>query len=145
MLKPFFSYRHGCPLLALCLLLSAGAASSYAQSATGPQSKRVATIRFGTNGSNPEGTQDPKERILSGRVQDTNGKTIKDAVVFLKDKHDSSVKSVGVDDGGSYRFVQLQQNHDYEVWAQTEKKKGAIKTISSFDDRADIPLNLKIE
>lgn len=106
--------------------------------------KRIANINFGTNGSNPD-RRDPKERILQGKVQDSNGKPIQGAVVYLKDKHDDSTKSIVADDSGAYRFAQLSQNRDYEVWAQLDKKKGVQKQISSFDDRADIMLNLKIE
>jgi len=147
MIKPFFSDRRGCPSIALPLLLILGAAftSANAQAAGGQRGKPMGSINFGSNGSNPEGTKDPNIRVLTGRVQDTDGKGIKGAVVFLKDKHDSSVKSVVVDDTGNYRFIALPQRHDYEVWAQTEKKKGTLKMISSFDDRTDIALNLKIE
>jgi len=128
--------------------LACAAATLHAQSAaTGPQNnnKRIASINFGTNGSNPEGTRNPKERILQGKVQDPNGKPIKGAIVYLKDKHNDSMKSIVVDDEGAYRFAQLLLNKDYEIWAQLDKKKGVLKQISSFDDRADIMLNLKIE
>jgi hypothetical protein len=131
-------------VLMLAIALSAG--TMHAQStATGPQNnKRIASINFGTNGSDPD-RRDPKERILQGKVQDSNGKAIKGAIVYLKDKHDDSVKSIVADDSGAYRFAQLSQNRDYEVWAQFDKKKGVLKQISSFDDRAEIMLNLKIE
>jgi len=131
---------------ALTLACLATAGTLHAQSSTtGQPNKRVATIRFGTNGSDPNSGRDPKERILQGKVQDPNGKSIKGAVVYLKDKHDSSMMSVIAGDDGSYRFAQLLQNRDYEVWAQVDKKKGVLKQISSFDDKTDITLNLKME
>jgi hypothetical protein len=143
MLKPLSSARHGFKAVALSVLL--GAAAAYAQHGTAPQTKPVGHINFGTNGSDPEGTRDPNVRILQGKVQDPDGKAIKGAVVYLKDKKDASMRSVVVDDNGTFRFVQLPKNHDYEVWAQNEKKKGILKAISSFDDRVDINMNLKIE
>jgi len=70
---------------------------------------------------------------------------IKGAVVYLKDDRSMSVKSAIADDDGSYRFVQLSLNTDYEVWAQSDSHKSAVKSISSFDSKSDITIFLKID
>ena len=85
------------------------------------------------------------QRIVHGRVEDKSGTGIKGAVVYLKDDRSSAVKSAIADDDGSYRFVQLSTNTDYELWAQSDSKKSPTKSISSFDSKSDIVITLKID
>ncbi len=87
----------------------------------------------------------PVQRIVHGKVEDKNGTGIKGAVVYLKDDRSSAVKSAISEDDGSYRFVQLSLNTDYELWAQSDSKKSPTKSISSFDSKADITIVLKID
>ena len=90
-------------------------------------------------------TRGPVQRIVHGKVEDKNGAGIKGAVVYLKDDRSSAVKSAIADDDGSYRFVQLSPNTDYELWAQSDSKRSATKSISSFDSKNDITIMLKID
>lgn len=85
------------------------------------------------------------QRVVHGRVEDKNGAGIKGAVVYLKDAHSSSVKSAIAGDDGTYRFVQLSLNTDYEIWAQNDEHKSPTHSISSFDSKADITVFLKID
>ena len=87
----------------------------------------------------------PTQRIVHGKVEDKNGAGIKGAVVYLKDNRTSAVKSAIAEDDGAYRFVQLSLNTDYELWAQSDSKKSATKSISSFDSKNDITITLKID
>src|SRR6185312_9949807 len=71
------------------------------------------------------------QRTVQGKVVDRSDAPIKGAVVYLKDDHTLAVKSAISDDDGSYRFGQLAQNTDYELWATSDGKKSNTKTISS--------------
>ncbi len=87
----------------------------------------------------------PAQRVVHGRVEDKSGAVIKGAVVYLKDDRSSQVKSAISLDDGTFRFVQLSLNSDYELWAQLGAVKSKTKSISSFDSKSDITLDLKIE
>jgi Carboxypeptidase regulatory-like domain len=89
--------------------------------------------------------QGAAQRVVQGRVVDKQDAGIKGAVVYLKDDHSLQVKSFFSGDDGSYRFAQLAQNVDYELWAESDGKKSAVKTISSFNTKEQFNINLKIE
>jgi hypothetical protein len=87
----------------------------------------------------------PVQRVVQGVVQDKDGVAVKGAVVYLEDTRTNSVKSAIASDTGTYRFVQLTQNTDYSIWAKLDGKKSATKTISSFDTKNELTINLKID
>lgn len=87
----------------------------------------------------------PVDRIVEGKVIDKADAPLKGAVVYLKDDHTLAVKSFIVDDGGHYRFGQLAQSTDYELWAELDGKKSNTRTISSFDNKNAFVINLKID
>ena len=85
------------------------------------------------------------QRVVQGKVVDKSDAGVKGATVYLKDGHTLAVKSYIASDDGSYRFGQLAQNTDYQVWAEINGKKSAVKSISSFDTRNEFNITLKIE
>lgn len=87
----------------------------------------------------------PAQRVVQGKVTTSADAALKGAVVYLKDDHTRSVKSFIADDQGGYRFGQLAQNTDYEIWAEHDGKKSSVKTISSFDSKNQFYINLKID
>ena len=87
----------------------------------------------------------PVQRVVQGRVMDKSSGLLSGAVVYLKDGHSLAVKSFISNEQGTYRFGQLAQNTDYEIWAEHDGKKSPVKTISSFDNKNQIFIDLKID
>jgi hypothetical protein len=87
----------------------------------------------------------PEQRVVQGKVTDGANAPIKGAVVYLKDSRSLAVKSFFSDAEGEYRFGQLSQNSDYQIWAENNGKKSAVKTISSFDNKNQFNINLKVD
>lgn len=84
-------------------------------------------------------------RTIHGVVLDKSENAISESVVFLKNTRTNVVRSSYTDNSGKYRFAGLDPNTDYEIHAEKEGEKSATRTVSSFDNRKDITLNLKIE
>ena len=84
-------------------------------------------------------------RTVRGVVADKSDSPISGSVVFLKNTRTNSVRSSYTDASGSYRFSGLDPNADYELHAEKEGAKSPTRTVSSFDGRKDIVLNLKID
>lgn len=84
-------------------------------------------------------------RTVRGIVMDKSDNPLNGSVVFLKNMRTNSVRSSYTDETGSYRFSGLDPNADYELHAEKDNEKSTTRTVSSFDSRKDIVLNLKVD
>lgn len=84
-------------------------------------------------------------RSVRGLVLDKADSPISAVVVFLKNNRTNAVRSYISDDAGNFRFSGLDPNADYELHAEKDGAKSQTRTISSFDTRKDIVLNLKLD
>jgi Carboxypeptidase regulatory-like domain len=100
---------------------------------------------FATMGAAQDKKREAQLRTVRGVVADKSDSPVSGSVVFLKNLRTNSVRSSYTDDTGSYRFSGLDPNADYELHAEKEGAKSTTRTVSSFDSRKDIVLNLKID
>ena len=84
-------------------------------------------------------------RQLTGRVGDKQDAPLANAVVYLANTRTRAVKTFIVGQDGMYRFPALSPNVDYEVYAQFKDRKSDTKTVSQFDTRPTVNINLKID
>ena len=114
----------------LLVVLSASVFSTVVLAAPAPQ--------FGRS------SKQDKTRLLTGKVLDGSDNPLPNAVVYLTNTHTRAVKTYIVGPDGAYRFPALQPTIDYEVYAQYNNRKSSTKTVSQFDDRAQVYISLKI-
>lgn len=84
-------------------------------------------------------------RTVHGVVGDKSDTPVPSAVVFLKNMRTKAVRSYIASQAGEFRFSGLDPNADYELHAEKDGGKSQTRTVSSFDSRKDITLNLKID
>jgi hypothetical protein len=84
-------------------------------------------------------------RLLIGKVIDRQDNPLPGAVVYLSNTRTRAVKSYIVGQDGAYRFPALSPNIDYEVYAQYQGRKSDTKTVSQFDNRQQVNINLRID
>lgn len=85
------------------------------------------------------------QRNIIGRVFDDHGKPVVEATVFLKNLKTRSLRSFSSTADGTYQFVQIGMVDDYEIWAEKGDRKGAVRTVSSFDSRKQLTIDLKLK
>jgi hypothetical protein len=84
-------------------------------------------------------------RLLFGKVLDPQDNPLPDAVVYVTNTRTRAVKTYIVGPDGTYRFPALSNAVDYEVYAQFKGHKSDTKSVSQFDDRPQVYLDLKID
>jgi len=83
-------------------------------------------------------------RLLLGKVLDQQDSPVPNAIVYLTNTRTHVVKTYIVGREGTYRFPGL-TTVDYEVYAQYNNRKSDTKSVSQFDDRAEVYIDLKID
>lgn len=83
-------------------------------------------------------------RTVHGSVLDQNNNPIANGVVYLHNKKTNTVRTYISEANGTYRFSGLDPNVDFEIHAEYKKAKSTRHSISSFDDRRDIEINLVV-
>jgi hypothetical protein len=103
-------------------------------------------LALATNASAaPEKKDKSSGRLLFGKVLDTQDNPLPDAVVYLTNTRTRAVKTYIVNADGTYRFPALSGATDYEVYAQYKGRKSETKSLSQFDDRSQVYIDLKIK
>jgi len=102
-------------------------------------------IGLASAASPPSDKKNDNTRLLTGRVIDHQDSALPNAVVYLTNTRTRAVKTYIVGPDGAYRFPSLSPNIDYEVYAQYNGRKSDTKTVSQFDNRQTVNINLKID
>jgi hypothetical protein len=97
-----------------------------------------------TAGATPDKKDKNAGRLLSGKVLDQSDNPLGDAIVYLTNTRTRAVKTYIVGRDGIYRFPALANAVDYEVYAQYNGHKSDTKSVSQFDDRSEVYIDLRI-
>jgi hypothetical protein len=93
----------------------------------------------------PDTKSSSSMRSVEGIVSNPKGEPVADAVVLLKDSKTLQVRSFITLKDGSYHFYGLTPDVSYDVRADLGKESSGTKTVSSFNDKKKITLNLKLK
>lgn len=91
----------------------------------------------------PDKKDKQQGRLLYGKVLDQQDNPVPNAVVYLTNTRTHAVKTYIVGQEGTYRFPGL-STVDYEVYAQYNGRKSDTKSVSQFDDRPQVYVDLRI-
>lgn len=91
----------------------------------------------------PDKKEKQQGRLLFGKVLDQQDNPVAGAIVYLTNTRTHAVKTYIVSQEGTYRFPGL-STVDYEVYAQYNGRKSDTKSVSQFDDRSQVYIDLKI-
>jgi len=91
----------------------------------------------------PDKKDKQQGRLLYGKVLDQQDNPVVGAIVYLTNTRTHAVKTYIVGQDGTYRFPGL-TTVDYEVYAQHNDRKSDTKSVSQFDDRSQVYIDLKI-
>ena len=87
---------------------------------------------------------DTGTRTVQGVVTDPSDTPVANAVVKLENMKTQAIRSYITKDDGSYKFFELSTENDYKVHADFQGASSPSKTISSFDSRREVVMNLKL-
>jgi hypothetical protein len=92
----------------------------------------------------PDKKDKAQGRLLLGKVLDTQDNPVAGAIVYVTNMRTHAVKTYIVSQEGTYRFPGL-SSVDYEVYAQYNGHKSDTKSVSQFDDRSEVYVDLRID
>lgn len=97
------------------------------------------------SGASPDKKEKTVGRLLFGKVLDPQDNPLPDAVVYVTNTRTRMVKTYIVGPDGTYRFPALSTAVEYEVYAQYKGHKSDTKSVSQFDDRSQVYVDLKVD
>ena len=89
--------------------------------------------------------QHDTSKTLQGKVFSGSDAPLSGAIVYLQDSKSNNIRTFISTSDGSYRFGQLAPDIDYQVWAQFKNEKSSTKTVSSYDSRRQVVIDLHLK
>jgi len=105
----------------------------------------VSLLTLGIFANAQDSKKESQLRTVRGVVVDKGENPVQSGVVFLKNLRTNQVRSYIADAEGLFRFSGLDPNADYEVHAEKDGAKSQTRQVSSFDNRKEIVLTLKLD
>jgi len=102
----------------------------------------AAALAFSTAAGEPGSA--PVSRTIEGVVVDRAGSPVPGAVVLVKDLKSLQVRSYIAQEDGKYHFHGLSSDANYQLRAQFNGVAGGAKTVSVFESRPTVVVNLKV-
>jgi hypothetical protein len=87
---------------------------------------------------------DQTSRTVQGIVTSAEDAPVAGAVVQLKNTKTLQIRSFISKEDGSYYFNGLSPDVDFELRAENQGSSSSTKTVSSFDSRKTVTINLKL-
>lgn len=84
-------------------------------------------------------------KSITGKVLDAHGAPVPRAIVVLKDMKTLQIRSYITQDDGSYHFYDLNGDINYELRAQAGGLTSPEKTVSVFNSKRLVTLNLRLK
>lgn len=84
------------------------------------------------------------QRVVTGVVQGDDA-PVAGATVFLRNEKNKTIRSYTTTADGHFRFVQVDMSQDFDLWAEKGGKKSPPKTISSWDTRKEVDVEVKLK
>jgi|SRR6476469_7925741 len=103
-------------------------------------------VPTGTRGPLPKAlAQNLGQRVVMGSVVDAESAAVAGATVFLRNTKTKSIRSYTSSKDGRFRFAQVNMTEDFDLWAEKQGKKSAIKSVSSWDARKEFETELRLK
>ena len=84
-------------------------------------------------------------RTVHGTVLDKQDNPVSAAIVYLENRRTKVIRTLLSDDHGLYHFSGLDPNVDFEIHAELNGLASSVRTISTFDSRTDMVMDLKLD
>ncbi|MFN9460303.1 MAG: carboxypeptidase-like regulatory domain-containing protein [Acidobacteriota bacterium] len=127
-------------VLTLVLLPPAGA-----QQQSGQQSGGSYGNWLPGSGNKKQDKESANTRAVQGSVKTPDENVAEGAVVQIKNTKTMQVRSFITKADGIFTFAGLNAGVDYELKATFRGMESAVRTVSTFDDRKRVIINLRLE
>ncbi len=97
------------------------------------------------SGNKKQDKEDANTRAVQGSVKTPDENVAEGAVVQIKNTKTMQVRSFITKADGIFTFSGLSTGVDYEVKAAFKGMESPVRTVSTFDDRKRVIVNLKLE
>lgn len=85
------------------------------------------------------------QRTVSGAVVEAASQPVSGATVFLKNQKTKAIRSYTSAKDGRFHFAQVDMAQDFDLWAEKDGRKSAVKTVSSWDARKEFETELRLK